>query len=331
MRRTWLLTTLALLAILTSPARGGEIPRKARRPQIQKEMAEQGLSLGSPIFIRIIKKSTRAVQEKPEDLPHSGGRHFYEKDGLEIWDKNSKGVDRKYNLEMGSLELYVRSGSGEYQLFKRYPVRNYSGILGPKRKQGDGQAPEGFYSVGPEALNPNSGYVLSFDLGYPNAFDKAHGRTGSLLMVHGKKVSEGCYAMGDDISEIYTILESALEHGQKKIPVHAFPFPLTQENLARTPSTHPEKDFWERELRPGFEFFENHSVPPAVRVVGKHYEVSDELPDFGQALGILKSKDQNLLEDSARVHASKKPRPNAQLLASSAGSSPSRPTTEPAR
>jgi len=110
----------------------------------------------------------------------------------------------------------------------------YSGELGPKFKQGDGQSPEGFYFVKPGQMNPYSSYHLSFDLGYPNTYDRAHGRTGDYLMVHGDCVSIGCYAMTDaGIEEIYTLMGAALKGGQPFVRVHAFPFPMTEENLKR--------------------------------------------------------------------------------------------------
>ena len=81
--------------------------------------------------------------------------------------------------------------------FATYPICLWSGRLGPKLREGDRQAPEGFYTVSAEQLNPNSRWHRSFSLGFPNAFDQAHGRTGSFIMVHGGCPSIGCYAMTD--------------------------------------------------------------------------------------------------------------------------------------
>src|SRR5690606_33998645 len=97
-----------------------------------------------------------------------------------------------------------------------------------------GQAPEGFYSVGPGQMNPKSAYFLSFNIGYPNAYDRSLGRTGKHLMVHGDCLSKGCYAMTDpQIAEVYAIAREALQAGQPSFQVQAFPFRMTAENMAR--------------------------------------------------------------------------------------------------
>ena len=129
-----------------------------------------------------------------------------------------------------------RSGccaTGAFAPFETYPICAWSGELGPKLAEGDRQAPEGFYAVGLKQLNPNSNYHRAFNLGFPNAYDRALGRTGSFLMVHGDCVSIGCYAMTDQgIDEIYRIVEAALHQGQREVPVHAFPFRMTEKAMA---------------------------------------------------------------------------------------------------
>ena len=133
--------------------------------------------------------------------------------------------------ESKELEVWVEN-EGRFRLFKMYPICTFSGDLGPKLQQGDQQSPEGFYFVTPGRMNPNSQYHLSFNLGYPNAFDRYHDRTGDFLMVHGDCVSIGCYAMTDaGIEEIYTIADAALRQGQAFFRVHVFPFRMTTENM----------------------------------------------------------------------------------------------------
>jgi len=169
------------------------------------------------------------------------------------------------------LEVWVQL-ERDYQLFRAYPICAFSGTPGPKLKEGDRQAPEGFYSVASEQMNPNSSYHLSFNLGFPNEYDRAKGRTGSFLMVHGDCRSVGCYAMGDEaIEEIWTIAVAALKGGQSTFAVHCFPFPLTEENLERH-ADHDWIEFW-RELKPGFDFFEKQRVPPAIFVRDGRYVV----------------------------------------------------------
>lgn len=176
--------------------------------------------------------------------------------------------------EEAELELWVQTQNGPYALFRTYPICNFSGDLGPKLREGDRQSPEGFYSVAKSALNPNSSFHLSFNLGFPNAFDRAHERTGSYLMVHGDCVSVGCYAMTDAlIEEIYVTLEAALNSGQSAVPVHAFPFRMTPERLAKASGSewHP---FWQS-LTPAFTQFEATKIPPTITVQERSYVILD--------------------------------------------------------
>ena len=167
------------------------------------------------------------------------------------------------------LELWLK-GAKRYQLFRSYPICAFSGALGPKTMEGDGQAPEGIYQVGPKQMNPASRFHLSFNLGYPNAYDQAHGYTGSALMVHGNCVSIGCYAMTDaKIEEIYTLMARAFAAGQGIIPVHAFPFRLTAQAMSEHAS-HPSVEFW-RQLQPIYQAFEDDALPPSVRVRAGRY------------------------------------------------------------
>jgi len=175
--------------------------------------------------------------------------------------------------EASLLEIWIRSGV-KYRLLKNYFICAYSGALGPKEKEGDKQSPEGFYKVPKAALNLKSKFHLSFNLGYPNAYDKAHKRTGSFLMIHGNCVSIGCYAMTDKkIEEIYALVENALKNGEKFVPVHIYPFKMTKENMAE----HSEDkwyDFWVN-LKEGYDYFEAEHLPPLVKVKEGHYYISE--------------------------------------------------------
>ena len=117
-------------------------------PQVAQDLSSMGLTLGSAVFLRILKQERQ-------------------------------------------IEAWVLGDDGRYVLFRTYAICTYSGSLGPKTREGDQQAPEGFYFVPPSRMNPASSFHLSFDLGYPNAFDRFHGRTGDYLMVHGACVSIG--------------------------------------------------------------------------------------------------------------------------------------------
>lgn len=171
------------------------------------------------------------------------------------------------------LEIWKVKDDGRYHHFKTYPICNWSGGLGPKIKQGDKQAPEGFYRVSAKQMNPNSDYYLAFNLGYPNAYDKANGRTGNFLMVHGDCRSAGCYAMTDAlIEEIYALAREAFEGGQEAFWVHAYPFRMTPENM-RQHADDKFYDFW-RDLQKGYDHFEYTRKPPKVAVCEKKYLVN---------------------------------------------------------
>ena len=173
--------------------------------------------------------------------------------------------------EEKELELWVKENNS-FTLFRRYPVCTYGyGSLGPKTRQGDGQAPEGFYYVKPDKLNPVSDFHLSFNLGYPNKYDRIHQRTGGALMVHGNCVSIGCYAMTDEkIEEIYAIADAALRNGQSFFRAHIFPFRMTDKNMQRHTNSkwYP---FWQN-LKEGYDFFEKKgNIPPNVEVQNRRY------------------------------------------------------------
>ena len=170
----------------------------------------------------------------------------------------------------GELQLWKRGAGGQYDLDRSFDICTWSGDLGPKLREGDGQSPEGFYFIKPSSLNPNSSYNLSFNLGFPNAYDRAHGRTGSYLMVHGECVSIGCYAMTNDgIEEIYADVEAAFAGGQSFIRVHIFPFEMTAENL-EAQRDNPNHAFW-KNLKTGWDWFEREKTPPNVTVRNKAY------------------------------------------------------------
>jgi len=170
----------------------------------------------------------------------------------------------------GELELWLQDDAHTWRLFRDYPIGCFSGTLGPKTREGDMQAPEGFYRVTSRKLNPASRYHLAFNVGYPNEYDLAHQRTGSLIMVHGDLCSIGCFAMTDPIiEEIYLVVEAALKNSGS-MPVHIFPFRMTPESLRHADPAH--MDFWQ-ELVPGYEVFEKERRVPGVGVEGGRYRV----------------------------------------------------------
>jgi murein L,D-transpeptidase YafK len=190
-------------------------------------------------------------------------------------DKGSPILARLFKEE-SELEVWKQTEDGQYALLKTYPICRWSGDLGPKIKEGDRQAPEGFYTITPGQMNPRSNYYLAFNTGYPNAFDRAWGRTGSELMVHGDCSSRGCYAMTDEqIQEIYALARESFFGGQKDFQFEAFPFHMTAMNMARH-RNNPNFAFW-KELNEGYDNFEATHQEPKVAVCEKRY-VFDAAP-----------------------------------------------------
>jgi murein L,D-transpeptidase YafK len=168
------------------------------------------------------------------------------------------------------LEVWKQDRSGRFALLKTYPICRWSGDLGPKIREGDRQAPEGFYAITPGQMNPKSLYYLSFNTGFPNAFDKALGRTGSELMVHGDCSSRGCYAMTDEqIAEIYSLGRESFFGGQRAFQFQAYPFRMTPLNMAKH-RNNPNMPFWKM-IKEGYDHFEVTRLEPKVDFCEKKY------------------------------------------------------------
>lgn len=171
------------------------------------------------------------------------------------------------------LELWIRKDD-RFELFTTYPICRWSGKLGPKLVEGDKQAPEGIYSISLAQTRRKGRWPRSMNIGYPNAYDRAMERTGSLILVHGGCTSTGCYAMTNPVmDEIHALSERALREGQDRIPVHVFPFRMTEANLA----AHAGSEwlpFW-RSLKPAYDAFERTRVPPRISVCGRRYVVTE--------------------------------------------------------
>jgi len=178
--------------------------------------------------------------------------------------------------EESTLEVWKEKRNGRFALLETFEICKWSGKLGPKFKEGDRQAPEGFYEITPGLMNPNSSYHLAFNLGYPNQYDQSYGRTGSNLMVHGACSSRGCYAMTDaQVQDIYALARDSFKGGQRSFQVQAFPFRMTPENMAKHYASE-HMDFW-RMLKVGYDHFELTKVPPKISVCEKKY-VFDATP-----------------------------------------------------
>ena len=183
--------------------------------------------------------------------------------------KNAPVLIRAFKKE-AELEVWKQGADGRYVYVKTFPMCRWSGQLGPKQREGDRQVPEGFYTITPGSMNPNSAYYLSFNVGYPNAYDRAWGHTGGSIMVHGICSSAGCFSMTDtQIEEIYAIMREAFAGGQHAVQMQSFPFRMTAENLAKH-RLDPNIAFW-RELKKGSDAFDVTKMQTPVGVCNRHY------------------------------------------------------------
>ena len=175
--------------------------------------------------------------------------------------------------EDSELEVWKARPGGRFVHVKTYPICTWSGTLGPKTIQGDHMAPEGFYSIGPDGMKPDSTYHLALNIGYPNALDRALGRSGAFIMVHGDCKSVGCFAMTNEkIEEIYAFVREALESGQERVPVHVFPFRMTAANLNRH-ANHDAAATW-GPLKEAYNDFWKTQLPPHIAMCSKRYVVN---------------------------------------------------------
>lgn len=235
-----------------------------------------GLALGAALALAGCNDALDSAAKAERPLPENLVRVMKAK-GMS---KSSPIMVRIFKEE-GKLEVWKQKDNGRYDLVTAYDICKWSGQLGPKYIEGDRQAPEGFYTIRPHQMNPKSSYYLSFNLGYPNDFDRAHGRSGSHLMVHGACSSAGCYSMTDEqVAEIFAFGRDAFRGGQREFQVQAFPFRMTPANMARYKDD-PNIEFW-RMLKEGYDHFELTRVPPKVDVCGRRY-VFNQTPADGQS------------------------------------------------
>lgn len=171
--------------------------------------------------------------------------------------------------EERTLELYGKIGN-EYRLLDSYRICNFSGGLGPKRREGDFKSPEGFYSVRLNQLKPDSRFYRAINIGFPNQYDREQGYSGNYLMIHGDCVSIGCYAMTNAyMDEIFSYVNAALRNGQPQVDIAIYPFRMTDSNLQRHRYS-VYASFW-RELQPGYAYFLKYHQPPGVSVNAGKY------------------------------------------------------------
>src|SRR5437660_6588359 len=208
--------------------------------------------------------------------PVTSGRHMQPLSERMLATLKAKNMNKESPIlvrvfeEEAELEVWKQDDSGRFALLRTYPICRWSGELGPKFKTGDRQAPEGFYTITPGLMNPDSSQYLAINTGFPNAYDRANGRTGEFLMIHGDCSSAGCYAMTDEqIAEIYALAREAFFGGQKSFQLQAYPFRMTPLNMARHRNS-PHMAFWKM-IKQGYDHFEVTRLEPKVDVCEKHY------------------------------------------------------------
>jgi murein L,D-transpeptidase YafK len=251
-----------------------------------------------------------------DGTPSVGGRHLQP-----LSDRMASEIDNK-NMEKESpilvrifkqeaeLEVWKEDKTGRFALLKTYPICRWSGDLGPKIKEGDRQAPEGFYTITPGLMNPNSSYYLAINTGFPNAYDRANGRTGGFLMIHGDCSSRGCYAMTDEqIAEIYALARESFFGGQKSFQIQAYPFRMTPANMAKHRNS-PHMAFWKM-IKQGYDHFEVTRLEPKVDVCEKRYvfnaetsskfSASDRCPAFKVPEDIVAAVNEKQRRDDIKI------------------------------
>lgn len=219
---------------------------------------------------------------------------------------------RAYKKE-SELEVWKQTASGDYQLLKTFPMCRWSGQLGPKKSEGDRQVPEGFYSITQGQMNPNSSFYLAFNIGYPNTYDRAHGRTGSAIMVHGVCSSRGCFAMtNEQIADIYALTREAFGGGQKAVHMQSLPFRMTAQNLAKYRADE-NMPFW-KNLKEGSDHFDVTKREPQVQVCNARYTfgVSSCTPgaegrDMSVASAVAEKSKRDEQQVATLVHSGIKP------------------------
>jgi murein L,D-transpeptidase YafK len=209
-------------------------------------------------------------------VPAVNGRHMQPLSDRLITDIENKNMAKESAIlvrifkEEAELEVWKEDKTGRFALLRTYPICRWSGDLGPKIKEGDRQAPEGFYTITPGLMNPNSSYYLAINTGFPNSYDRANGRTGGFLMIHGDCSSRGCYAMTDEqIAEIYSLARESFFGGQKAFQIQAYPFRMTPTNMAKHRNS-PHMAFWKM-IKQGYDSFEVSRLEPKVDVCEKRY------------------------------------------------------------
>lgn len=261
----------------------GKRSTKEKTNKEQKNISPSSDSIKKPTAADSIAKLYSPMVFRDAQLKYPRVKTAYQDKGDSV-----RALYRKYELDENSLNLYIRAFKKEelievwakdkkkaaFVLLKTYKFCKSSGKLGPKRKKGDNQIPEGFYHI--DRFNHQSTFFLSLGLNYPNRSDKILGDTtglGSDIFIHGDCVTIGCIPITDDkIKELYILAVDAKAGGQKKIPVSIFPTKLTNENFKALQkefaNNKPLLQFW-KGLKDGYQAFEQCRKLPNIIITAK--------------------------------------------------------------
>src|SRR5262247_4586028 len=252
----------------------GGVPGLNRRPLVRTLLASAAIAAAMAL-----------AGCNTEGTPSVGGRHLQPLSDRMVADIENKNMEKESPIlvrifkQEAELEVWKEDKTGRFALLKTYPICRWSGDLGPKIKEGDRQAPEGFYTITPGLMNPNSSYYLAINMGFPNKFDQANGRTGNFLMIHGDCSSRGCYAMTDEqIAEIYALARESFFGGQRTFQIQAYPFRMTALNMARHRNS-PHLAFW-RMLKQGYDHFDVTRQEVKINVCDRRYVFNAEGGSF---------------------------------------------------
>jgi murein L,D-transpeptidase YafK len=228
------------------------------------------------------------------------------------------------------LEIWKEKGDS-YVLFATYPICHWSGSLGPKLRDGDRQAPEGYYTLAKSQTHHVGRWPKSLDIGYPNILDQSQARTGSMILIHGGCSSIGCFAMTNPVSdEIHQLTVAAMDAGERIVPVHIYPFRMTDKAMAAQSSS-PWIAYWNN-LKEGYDMFERTKRPPIISVCSGRYifreaqakESAGPLEACGPTLTAIREQDQWLSDvpyptqelPKLTAHAANVTRPIPQIQSS---------------
>jgi murein L,D-transpeptidase YafK len=243
------------------------------------------------IFLKLFIFSLLSVAFQTDSFKNDQLRYPRVRKAYEDKEAQMLSILNEHKLTTENLQIYLRAFKEEkeielwgknksdpqFQLLKTYKICRSSGDIGPKRKQGDRQVPEGFYYI--NIFNPFSNFYLSLGINYPNKSDRILGVKGNLggdIFIHGACVTIGCIPIKDEhIKELYIFCVEAKNNGQNKIPVTIFPTRLSSANFTELQNKNPNENeligLW-TDLKKAYDLFNQNKDLPFIQFMdnGRH-------------------------------------------------------------